>query len=71
LFLSSVGADFDNYLCNTPSDDVFAEVGLPSIPAVLVYDANGNLVKQFVDAGETIGFSYDTDVIPFVKKLAG
>ena len=71
LFLSSVGADFDNYVCNTPSDDVFAEMGLPSIPAVLVYNAEGKLVKQFVDAGETIGFSYESDVIPFVEKLAG
>ena len=70
-FLNAVGANFDNYLCNTASDDVFTEVGLPSIPAVLIYDVNGKLVKQFVDAGDTIGFSYDADVIPFVEKLAG
>ncbi|MCA9135946.1 MAG: TlpA family protein disulfide reductase [Planctomycetales bacterium] len=70
-FLSSVGAKFENFLCDTPSDDVFAAVDLPSIPAVLIYDANGNLVKRFIDSGETIGFSYDKDVIPFVEKLAG
>lgn len=70
-FLTSVDAQFDNYLCNTPSDDVFATVGLPSIPAVLIYDADGKLVKQFVDAGDTVGFSYESDIVPFVEKLAG
>lgn len=70
-FLSAVGAEFDNFLCNTPSDDVFAAVGLPSIPAVLIYDDKGELIKQFIDSGDTIGFSYDKDIIPFVKKLAG
>lgn len=68
-FLSAVDADFDNYLCNTPSDDVFSQVGLPSIPAVLIYDAKGNLIKQFVDAGDTIGFSYEADIVPFVEKM--
>ncbi|QDV88210.1 TlpA family protein disulfide reductase [Stieleria magnilauensis] len=70
-FLRAMGADFENYLCNTPSDDVFATVGLPSIPAVLIFDADGKLVKQFVDAGDTVGFSYEADIIPFVEKLAG
>ncbi|MDV6032148.1 MAG: hypothetical protein F9B45_19090 [Phycisphaera sp. RhM] len=70
-FLAAMNADFDNYLCTTPSDDVFATVGLPSIPAVLIFDAQGKLIKQFVDAGDTVGFSYETDIIPFVEKLAG
>lgn len=70
-FLSAFGAEFANYLCNTPSDDVFAAVDLPSIPAVLIYDANGQLIKRFVDAGDTIGFSYDADIIPYVQKIAG
>ncbi|QDV47118.1 thiol-disulfide oxidoreductase [Stieleria neptunia] len=70
-FLGAMGADFENYLCNTPSDDVFATVGIPSIPAVLIFDADGKQVKQFVDAGDTVGFSYEADVVPFVEKLAG
>ncbi|QEF96602.1 thiol-disulfide oxidoreductase [Stieleria maiorica] len=70
-FLNAMGAGFDNYLCNTPSDDVFATVDIPSIPAVLIFDADGKLVKQFVDAGDTVGFSYESDIIPFVEKLAG
>lgn len=68
-FLTAVGADFDNYLCNTPSEDVFSDIGLPSIPAVLIYDAKGTLLKKFVDAGDTIGFTYEADVTPFVEKL--
>ena len=70
-FLNAVKSDFPNFLCSTPSDDVYQSIELPSIPAVLIFDAKGNLVKQFVDSGETIGFTYDKDVIPFVKNLAG
>ncbi|MEM9587032.1 MAG: TlpA disulfide reductase family protein [Planctomycetota bacterium] len=76
-FLSSVGAldssgnGFPNYISQTPSDDVLSAVKVASIPAVLVFDREGNLVKQFADAGDTIGFTYEKDVIPLVKKLAG
>jgi thiol-disulfide isomerase/thioredoxin len=71
-FLKSVGASgFKNYISSTPSEDVYAATGIPSIPAVLVYDASGKLVKVFVDAGDTAGFTYDEDVIPLVKKMIG
>ena len=71
-FLGSVGAyDFPTYISRTPSDDVYAATKLASIPAVLVYDADGEVVKVFVDAGETVGFSYEKDVIPLVTRLAG
>jgi thiol-disulfide isomerase/thioredoxin len=71
-FLASVNADgIPNYVSTTPSDDVFAALEIPAIPAVLVFDAEGELVQKFVDAGDTIGFTYDEDIIPLVKKLAG
>jgi thiol-disulfide isomerase/thioredoxin len=70
-FLSSVGATFPNYISRTPSDDVLDALDVVSIPTVLIYDAQGKLVKQFVDADETAGFSYEKDIIPFVTKLAG
>jgi thiol-disulfide isomerase/thioredoxin len=71
-FLRDVGASgFPTYISQTPSDDVFAAMKLASIPAVLIYNAKGELAKAFVDAGETAGFTYQDDVIPLVTKLAG
>ncbi|TWU01176.1 TlpA family protein disulfide reductase [Stieleria varia] len=68
-FLKAVGADFDNYICNTPSDDVFAAADVVSIPAVLVFDASGNVVKRFVDGGKDAGFTYAKDITPLVRQL--
>lgn len=70
-FLESVDATFENYISTTPIDDVLADIDAVSIPTVLVYDAQGTLVRRFVDAGDTAGFSYEDDVTPFVRKLAG
>jgi thiol-disulfide isomerase/thioredoxin len=70
-FLHSVDADFENYISQTPIDDVLAEVGAVSIPTVLIYDVEGNLVQQFVDSGETAGFTYDDDILPLIRQLAG
>ena len=71
-FLTGVKAEgFPTYISTTPSDDVFAATELPSIPAVLIYDAKGEVVKVFVDAGESAGFTYEKDVVPFVKSIAG
>ncbi len=69
-FLQSVNAEFTTYISRTPSDEVFATTKLDSIPAVLIYDANGKIVKVFADAGDTVGFTYDKDIIPLVAKLA-
>jgi thiol-disulfide isomerase/thioredoxin len=68
-FLDSVGADFPTYISRTPSDEVFAAADLASIPAVMVYDADGQLVQVFEDAGETAGFTYQKDIVPLVTKL--
>jgi thiol-disulfide isomerase/thioredoxin len=71
-FLKSVKASgFPTYICKTPSDDVFKTTKLISIPAVMIYDANGKVVKVFVDTGESNAFTYEKDVVPFVKNLAG
>jgi thiol-disulfide isomerase/thioredoxin len=71
-FLRSVGAaGFPTFISQTPSDEVYAATKLASIPAVLIYSAEGEIVKVFVDAGETVGFTYEKDVIPLVTELAG
>lgn len=66
-FLASVKATFPNYLSTSASDEVFGEVGIDSIPAVMVFDANGKLVRTFSDVGDDAGFTYDKNVIPFVQ----
>lgn len=71
-FLKSVKASgFPTYISTTPSDDVFKTTKLISIPAVMIYDAKGEVVKVFVDTGEENAFTYEKDVLPFVKSLAG
>jgi len=68
-FLKSVGAKFPNFLCTTPNDDLFSELEIESIPAVLIFDAKGKLVRKFVDAGDDAGFTYDDNIVPFIKEL--
>jgi thiol-disulfide isomerase/thioredoxin len=70
-FLASVGADFTTYISSTPSEDIYAATDLDSIPAVLIYDQAGKIVQVFADAGDTVGFTYEKDIIPLVAKLAG
>lgn len=70
-FLKDVGAEFTTYISRTPSDDVYAATQLDSIPAVLIYGKDGKIVQVFADSGDTIGFTYDKDVIPLVTKIAG
>ena len=70
-FLRAQGSTLKNLLCTTPSDDVYAALEIDSIPAVILFDAQGNEVQRFVDAGETIGFTYQTHVNPAVAKLLG
>ncbi len=70
-FLRSVDARGVRHLISqTPNEDVFAATKIASIPAVFVYNAEGEIVQVFVDAGETAGFTYEKDVLPLVTKLA-
>ena len=68
-FLTKNKATFPNYICATDSDTMYDTLDIPSIPVVMIYDADGKLVKKFVDAGDTAGFGYEKDVIPFVQSL--
>ncbi len=70
-FLTSVGADFTTFISSTPSEEIYAATELDSIPAVLIYDQAGKVVQVFADAGDTVGFTYEKDIIPLVAKLAG
>lgn len=68
-FLEASHSTLANYISATASDEVYAELEIPSIPAVLVFDADGKEVARFVDAGETVGFTYRDHVIPFVRTM--
>lgn len=64
-FLTQQKATFDNVLCSVDSETLFDDLGLSSIPAVYVYDKDGQLAQKF--AGEEV--HYDKEVIPLVEKL--
>ncbi len=68
-FLKSMGATFTNYLSETPSDELFAALEISSIPAVLIFDADGKLVRTFSDVGDDAGFTYAENIRPFVEQL--
>lgn len=68
-FLSSVDATFTNFLCETANEEVYAALKIVSIPAVLVFDADGKLVRTFTDTGKDVGFSYEEDIAPLAKSL--
>lgn len=68
-FLKSVGATFPNFLSETPSDELFTALEIMSIPAVLIYDANGKLVRTFSDVGDDAGFTYAENIRPYVQQL--
>ncbi len=68
-FLQTCKPTFENFLCGTPNEEVYQSLKIPSIPAVLIYDAQGKMIRKFVDSGEDAGFGYAEDVQPFVKSL--
>jgi thiol-disulfide isomerase/thioredoxin len=71
-FLSKHGATFTNVISSDPADEVFNRLDLGSIPAVMVYDRDGQLAKRFDNDDAAYGdegFTYDDHIIPFVGQL--
>jgi thiol-disulfide isomerase/thioredoxin len=66
-FLRSQGATFQNLISSTPSDELYAKLKLSSIPAVYVYDRQGQLAKRF-DGSKPFTYS---DVAAKVNELLG
>jgi thiol-disulfide isomerase/thioredoxin len=70
-FLRSQRATFENLLSSEASDDLYARFKLPSIPAVFVYDQQGNFAQRF-DSGSQNGKSFTyRDVEAKVVELLG
>ena len=72
-FLTARKATLKNFLSTDEADKVFADIKLSSIPAVFVYDREGELVKRFdsslIKDGESEAFTYQNDIKPFVREL--
>ncbi|MDA1180431.1 MAG: TlpA disulfide reductase family protein, partial [Planctomycetota bacterium] len=56
-FLTRQNATFDNLLVTMEADVFFRDLGIPSVPMVEVYGADGALVQRF-DASTTKGDLY-------------
>jgi len=74
-FLKKQQAQFVNILCTDESDKFFAEQELSSIPAVYVFGKDGKLAKRFDESllqeGREEAFTYEADIVPYVKQLIG
>ena len=72
-FLTEQKAAFTNFLCTIPGDELYAEIDLASIPAVYVYDPQGNVSQRFDNDEGKFGdeFTYEDHVIPLIDKLLG
>jgi len=72
-FLKKQNAAFTNYLSTVESDKIFESLELSSIPAVYVFNKEGQLAKRFDDSllkdGEEEAFTYEKDINPFVKAM--
>ncbi|MDG2131339.1 MAG: thioredoxin-like domain-containing protein [Fuerstiella sp.] len=72
-FLQKREAEFPNFLCSVDSIEIFDQLDLNSIPAVLVFGRDGRLGKRFDDTllkpGKQEAFTYQHDINPFVAAL--
>lgn len=59
-FLREQRASFDNVIANEPSDELYKKFDFPSVPAVFVYDRQGELAKGFQNR--------DAKAAPFTYK---
>jgi thiol-disulfide isomerase/thioredoxin len=71
-FLNEQHATLVNVLGSDASDEIYERLQLGAIPAVLVYDQTGDLVKRF-DNDDSLygdeGFTYEQHVAPLVESL--
>ncbi|MEO1996356.1 MAG: TlpA disulfide reductase family protein [Planctomycetaceae bacterium] len=70
-FLTKQRASFLNILSSTPSDELFDQIDLGSIPAIYVFDTSGRLAHRFDNDDRDNGdeFTYKAHVVPLVEKL--
>jgi len=63
-----------NFLASDQDQHVLDEIGVAAIPATLVYDQQGNLIKTFSNDDNQYGsdgYTYEQHVTPLVRELLG
>jgi len=71
-FLEKKKATFPNVICTDPDSDVYEIAEFNSLPAVYVFDRDGNLKKLFSHALDEFGdegFTYEKHITPLVAQL--
>lgn len=64
-------ARFQNVISATPDEELFARFGMAT-NGVIIYNQKGEIVERFVnpiDPEEPIGFSFERDIEPLVRRL--
>lgn len=70
-FLTKQGATFENLISTVPSDELYEQMAISSIPAVYVFGRDGKLVRRFDNEKaekEEDNFTYE-DVTKLVVEL--
>ncbi|HAA71332.1 MAG: hypothetical protein CMJ70_12930 [Planctomycetaceae bacterium] len=71
-FAERQSARFTHMVSSETDTAIYERLDLASIPAVLVYGADGKLSKRFDNESNEYGdegFSYQADIIPYVGSL--
>lgn len=71
-FLNKEQATITNFISSVPDTDLYKQLDLGAVPAVLVYDREGRLQKRFdndANAYGADGFTYRDHVAPLVAEL--
>ncbi len=70
-FLTKQQATFPNFLCSSPDAEVYEHLGISSLPAILIFDAQGGqvavLTESMLEPGEEL--TYADRVEPLVRPL--
>lgn len=66
--LQKFGATFDNVLLSVNSDDFSKQIGISSVPVVMVYNKAGERIAMFPDPKNPDEFTYAKDILPIVNQ---
>jgi thiol-disulfide isomerase/thioredoxin len=58
-----------NVVSSVPDQELWEQIELSAVPAVYVFDQQGNEVKRFDNDNADTEFTYAKDVVPLVEKL--